>query len=171
MIGEIVAGILLLLGYYPRLAAILTLIIMAFAIKAAGFGTNAILVSVAALIILVLGPGAWGLCSNKCCKGKSKCCGSKCDDKEEVPLVEAAVAASPVVDAVQDTGEKITEKATDFAEKAVEKVEDIKEKAQDIIEEVTDKVEEIKEKAGDVTEVMEDAMEDISDIVGDDDED
>jgi uncharacterized membrane protein YphA (DoxX/SURF4 family) len=56
VIGEIIAGLLLLSGCkkLSKIGAILTLIVMVFAVNAAGFSPNAIVVSAFALIILVL---------------------------------------------------------------------------------------------------------------------
>ncbi len=73
VIGEIIAGLLLISGCkkLSSLGAILTLIIMVFAINAAGFDLNAILVSVGALVVLVMGPGCRGFCKFPCCKGGS----------------------------------------------------------------------------------------------------
>jgi uncharacterized membrane protein YphA (DoxX/SURF4 family) len=53
MIGELVAGILLLLGHRAKHAAIIVLIVMVFAINAQGFELTSILVSIAALIVLL----------------------------------------------------------------------------------------------------------------------
>jgi len=69
VIGELLAGILLLTGCnkLSKIGAILALIIMVFAVNAVGFNTNSIIVSIAALVILIMGPGAWTCCKMSCC--------------------------------------------------------------------------------------------------------
>lgn len=100
MIGEIVVGLMLILWFKTRLAALLTLVIMVFAYAATGWNIlwnmNALIVSIASLVILWKGTGDWAVCwCNKwSCETKSTggCCGGSChtwwDEGLEVVEVE-----------------------------------------------------------------------------------
>lgn len=72
VVGELLAGALLVTGHWAKIGALLTLIIMAFAINAMGPNLNAVLVSLASLVIVRKGCGAWCLCTCKDCK--MACC-------------------------------------------------------------------------------------------------
>lgn len=82
VIGEVVAWVLLLFWWKTKIWALLTLLIMVFAWNFTGWdlNINAIAVSLAAIIVLVWGPGKWA-CDKKCCGGCTPegkdCCGSK----------------------------------------------------------------------------------------------
>lgn len=76
-IWETLAGAFLLTGHWYKYGAILTIIIMIFAINAAGPMVNAIGFLVAAVLILWMGPGAWMICKCKSCKACcDRCCGT-----------------------------------------------------------------------------------------------
>lgn len=77
-IGEILAGAMLLTGHKYKVGAILTIIIMAFAINAVGMDPKAIAFLVGAILVLVMGPGCWMLCPCKSCKA---CCSGMCASK------------------------------------------------------------------------------------------
>ena len=81
---EIIAWAMLLSGCKKlvKLGAILTLIIMVFAIGATGFGANAIVTTIAALVILVMWGWCWTLCKLSCCKGGS-CSTGACDIQQQ----------------------------------------------------------------------------------------
>ena len=68
VVGEILAGAMLLTGHWAKVGALLTLIIMAFAVNAVGANLNAILVTIGALIIVWYGCGTRCLCKCPDCK-------------------------------------------------------------------------------------------------------
>lgn len=68
VVGELLAGALLLTGHWAKVGALLTLIIMAFAVNAVGANLNAILVTIGALIIVWYGCGTRCLCKCPDCK-------------------------------------------------------------------------------------------------------
>jgi hypothetical protein len=148
-----------------KLGAILTLIIMVFAINAMGFDPNAIIVTIGALVVLVMGPGCWGICPGKCCK-KGDCCGDTCNDgtcdtKGTCPMCKTSPCSCSMTS-------KVAGAATGAVEKAGDVMEDITDKAADAMEDVADKVEDVVE---DITDTVEDIADKVEDIVdGDDDE-
>ncbi len=78
-IGEILAGIFLTTGHRYRIGAVLTLIVMAFAINAVGPGWLPIATALAALAVLIWGAGKWRVCCCRyCMKGDMGGCCGKC---------------------------------------------------------------------------------------------
>jgi len=141
VIGEIVAGLFLLLGgKWTKIGAILTLIIMMFAGNAIGWNfsmVNWTLTTLAALVMLFYGTGCWSDDPN--------CCGGTCETKiggidlGNVAGVGAMVGAgTQLLDNVKD---KVGEVANiDGLKDIVAKVGDmdavanLKDKASDLIE-------------------------------------
>ncbi len=86
-VGEILAGLFLVTGHWYKIGAALTLIIMAFAINAMGFGLLPVAVAVAAIAVLIWGAGAWRMCHGSCCSHDGGCCGGckggKCSNGSE----------------------------------------------------------------------------------------
>lgn len=99
MIAEIVVWLMLIVWFKTRLAAVVTLVIMVFAYSATGWdilwNTNALIVSLASLIVLWKWTGAWAVCGCKwrSCPTKPNggCCWWHCHtwwDDEGLEVVE-----------------------------------------------------------------------------------
>lgn len=77
-VAELLAGWFLVTGHWYRIWAVLTLIVMAFAINYAGLGRLPITVTLASVAVLIWGAGSWRLCHGSCCRWDDDGCCGKC---------------------------------------------------------------------------------------------
>lgn len=87
-VAEVVAGVLLVIGFFVPVASFLIIVIMAVAFAAMGYdmqmGMPLLMFAVTALGLGFTGPGKWSL-KGLCCKS---CCGAACslDKKPEMKM-------------------------------------------------------------------------------------
>jgi hypothetical protein len=163
VVGEIIAWLFLVSWCckLTKVGAVLTLIIMVFALNMLGWTTPDTLIAwlfvVVSVALLVYGQWARCFCGFPCCKwGKactdgSCCAGGSCGTDmmkewaETMKAGAATVGAGVVASATEMMGKAkdMAEKAKDVAGDVIEKADDLIEKAKDIVENAGDVVKKV----------------------------
>lgn len=163
VVGEIIAWLFLVSWCckLTKVGAVLTLIIMVFALNMLGWTTGMTLIPwlfvLVSLALLVYGPWARCFCGFPCCKYGATCASGSCcgggacgtdmmkSGAETMKAGAATVGAWAVASATEMMGKAkdMAEKAKDVAGDVIEKADDLVEKAKDMVEKVDDVVESV----------------------------